>query len=317
MTGTLPPPVTRVGKALALLAVAVVLPAVLVGELLGLDAARGIVLGVLGGLLATSAAGPRAATLVGTVLVIGGVAVSAAAGTWVWVVLLGVLGVAVGVLAVRAAGSPLLEVAVVLCVVPAVNDHTRLAVGLALGDALGILAARTAGGSARGARESGSGVGVTVGLGVLGGVAVGGGAAIGLAAGWEHAGWLPVTVLLVGQARLADDDRGRARIRARLVGTLVGLAVLVPVVLLLPPVWRLAGTVVLLGVALSEIRVRYWLSLAAGTAAVVLVGSGSVEETAGERLGAVLLGALVVGVISAGVGWVAERRPRAVPDGSV
>ncbi|MCB2175201.1 MAG: FUSC family protein [Actinomycetales bacterium] len=303
------PVVRRMAKALAVLAVVVVLPAVVAGAVFGAGAEQGLVLGLLGGLLATTAAGPRAASAVAPVLVLGGVGVSAAAGTWAWVAVLGVLGVVVGALAARAAGSPLLEVGVVLCVVPAAESPVRLAVGLALGYALGVVAGAATGAGAQRLRMRDADARLVVALGALGGLAVGGGAAIGFAAGWDHAGWLPLTVLLIGQARLADLDRGRARIRARLLGTLVGLVVLVPVVVLvLPQAWHVAATIVLLGMALSEVRTHYWLSLAAGTAAVVLVGSGPVEETSGERLAAVVIAALVVGVASALIGWGARLR---------
>lgn len=309
MAGTVPPVVSRIAKALAVLAVVVVLPAVVAGAAFGPGGAQGLVMGVLGGLLATTAAGPRAAVAVAPVLVLGGVVVSAAAGSWAWAAALGALGVAVGALAARAAASPLLEVGVVLCVIPAADSPWRLAVGLSLGYALGVVAGRATGGGVQQLRSRDAAPRVTLALGAIGGLAVGGGAAIGYAAGWVHAGWLPLTVLLIGQARLADLDRGRARIRARLLGTLVGLVVLVPlVVLVLPQAWRTVATIVLLGMALSETRTHYWLSLAAGTAAVVLVGSGPVEDASGERLAAVVIGALVVGAASSVLGWGSRLR---------
>lgn len=309
MAGTVPPVVARIAKALAVLAVVVVLPAVVAGAMFGLGAAQGLVMGLLGGLLATTAAGPRAAAAAAPVLVVGGVGVSAAAGSWTWVAVLGVLGVAVGALAARAAASPLLEVGVVLCVIPAADSPWRLAVGLSLGYALGVVAGKATGGGGQQLRPRDADPRVSLALGAIGGLAVGGGAAIGFAAGWVHAGWLPLTVLMIGQARLADLDRGRARIRARLLGTLVGLVVLVPlVVLVLPQAWRTVATIALLGMALSETRTHYWFSLAAGTAAVVLVGSGPVEEASGERLAAVVIGAVVVGVASSLLGWGARLR---------
>lgn len=145
------------------------------------------------------------------------------------------------------------------------------------------------------------------------GVVVGGAAAIGVALGWTEPYWVPDPILVLVLYILIGK---RDRIRAKAIGTALGVAAAIPVALIDPPAWVLAtlATVAFL-LALTQIQ-TYWLCYGLFTFSIVLAlaAPGQVGFEAEERgvqylvgIGLLVVGLLIVHALAT---WLSKRDPQ-------
>src|SRR5262249_46913808 len=143
-----------------------------------------------------------------------------------------------------------------------------------------------------------------------------GSAAIGVALGWTEPYWVPEPILVLVLYVILGR---RERIRQKAVATAVGGAAAIPVALVRPPQWAIAGipsgAFVL---AVMQYRKSYTASYGLYTFSIVLALSspGNVGTEAAHRGSEILIGIaiLVVGLalIQPLATWLAKRHPEPI-----
>ncbi|MEX1106131.1 MAG: FUSC family protein [Ilumatobacteraceae bacterium] len=295
---------SRAGRLVVVLTMLVVVPAVIGTLVAGPSAGAALPVGVVVSVLCSMTYGRRAALGCVPLLVVAGFLAALTAGTWPWVVVIGVVAGIAGWAVPSGRSGPLAVITLIVITVPGQPDVESAVVFagfLGLGAALGLaLAARMhAPEEVERPRRGGRPLVYMA----VSGVAVAIGGALGVALGWERAYWVPLTIVVLGQVERAEVP-GRAG--ARLLGTMVGVVIVVPLVAAVVPAGALSvlGVVVML-VALSIDPSPYWRFVALLTAGVVLLltpaSGGGIDGIALERFWATVLG---VAIISAAVALV-------------
>jgi fusaric acid resistance family protein len=300
---------------LGALLVAVVLPAVVIGVLVGEFGATAMVTGVLLGGVGAKLGGTRRmgylAPLMGLAAGLG----AFSAYDWWWVAVLATVGVIAGAGIGFGWFAPLLMVPYAATfVVPEASARNATVYGLIVGIATlyGVVLARRFGVPevVDGERLSAP-VAAVVALGF--GAVLAASASLGVALGWTEPYWVPEPVLILVLYILMGK---RDRIRGKAVGTALGVVAVIPVALVSPPAWVLTalGVVVFL-VALTQAK-TYWLMYGLYTFSVVLLLAtpGHVGFEAEERGFQILvgIGLLVIGlaIVHALGAWAAKRDPQ-------
>ena len=274
----------------------------------GAFGAATIVIGTFAGFLGAFSCGwqraRRHVPVVGVAVALGALT----GGTWWWVLLVTVLGAVAGYSS-RWGLMPIYGLALVFAITAPTIEHAtsgtdaltwaRLLTGIALvvvGGMFGTELARRAGLASTLSTEEEKPGSAAI-LGVVTALALAVSAAIAVTSTVDHAYWLPMTVAIV----VMPSSQGRfKRGRDRLVGTLVGLAVTLPLAWVHPP--RAASLVlayVCLLVLLS-ITGPYWLQITFGTAMLLLVvAPDTTVQTAGDRALLTAAGVVVLAISAA------------------
>jgi hypothetical protein len=287
-------------RSLVVLLLVVVAPAVLVGLVAGGVAARAFPVGIVGGLLIITGAGPAAGVRFLVVLPVVLAVSLLTVGSWWWVVLFAVVGAAVGVLAQHGLALAMVQIGLVASTVPQLEGWSEPAVFVAfllLGELFGLLLARRAALTSVGATTTVATVPQAV-AAAVGAVGVGTSAAVAIAVGGDHSYWFVVMFLVVAQLVIVDARGGRRAVGQRLLGTCLGVAGVVPLAMVLPRWSTALAALVLVAFGMSQPSSRYWLASAAISAAVVLVAA---PADASLALGArrVLATVVAVGLLGA------------------
>jgi Fusaric acid resistance protein-like len=296
--------------------VVVVLPAVLVGALVGELGVTALFVGLLLGAVGARINGVRlmsyVAPLVGLTAGLG----AYTAYDWSWVALLACVGVITGAgIGFGALPALLMAAFSATFVVPVttVKDAAIYGVIVALGTGYGIVLARRFGAPAvaDGDRlETRTAVLVAIVFGLV----LGASAAVGVALGWTEPYWVPEPVLILVLYIVTGK---RDRIRGKAIGTSLGVAAAIPIAIISPT----AGVVAAIGavafvLALTQSKGPYWRMYGLYTFSVVMLLSapGQVGFEAEERGFQILvgIGLLVVGlaVVHALGSRLAEHSPQ-------
>jgi hypothetical protein len=300
----------RVGVAAVVVIGVLLLPTLLVGLVAGPVAAAAFPFGAVGGVLVATGEGRAVAAALVPLVVAGGALTAATAGGWAWVVVLGVLGAAVGWMSTAGRAVAITEVAIVIAAASPLTGWRDLLVyaGFSgLGYLFGVLATRLVGAPERVPRARLTHID-PVRAAIVGAAALAGAGAIALNIGWAKPFWLPVSFLILLQFRLTSgDDDGWRMIALRVLGTYLGVVLLVPAVAWLPPAPQSVAVLVLLIGGLAITETAYWLSVALVTAAVVLAADGAgvdLLQIGEQRFGAVAIGVGLLMIVIAGLRWV-------------
>lgn len=305
----------RVMHILGAVLVAVVLPALLIGALVGSLGVWAMFIGLTLGVAGSKIGGTHRMLFVAPMI---GVAAGLGAFTaydWWWAALLASVGVIAGA-GIRFGWLPALLMvpyaATFVTPVSSVKDAVIYGVIVATATGYGIVLARRFGAPevVDGDRLS---LSVAAGVAIVFGVVLGASAAIGVALSWTEPYWVPEPVLILVLYVLTGK---RDRIRGKAIGTALGVAAAIPVAILSPPAGVLAGVgAVAFVIALTQTK-TYWLMYGLITFSLVLLLAtpGHVGFEAEERGFQILvgIGLLVVGlaIIHALAAWVAKRDPQ-------
>ena len=295
--------------------VGVVLPALLMGALVGRLGVSAMFVGLVLGAVGSKLGGTRRMLVVAPVL---GVAAGLGAFTaydWWWAALLAATGVVAGAGIGFGWFAALLigpYAATFVTPVSSATDAVIYGVIVAIATLYSIVIARRFS-----APEVVDGdhlaLLVAAGVAVMFGLVLGGAAAIGVAQGWTEPYWVPEPILVLVLYLITGK---RDRIRGKAIGTALGVAAAIPVALLDPPAGVLAavGTVAFV-VAFTQAK-TYWLMYGLYTFSLVLLlaSPGQVGFEAEERGFQILvgIGLLVVGlfILHALGRWLAKHHPQ-------
>jgi hypothetical protein len=300
---------------LGALLVAVVLPALLMGALVGSLGVFALFIGLILGVVGSKIGGTYRMLFVAPML---GVAAGLGAFTaydWWWAALLASVGVIAGAGIGFGWFAALLMVPYAATFVTPVSsgrDAVIYGVIVAIGTLYGIVIARRFGAPAvvEGYRLSPP---AAASVAIVFGVVLGGGAAIGVALGWTEPYWVPEPILVLVLYILIGK---RDRISGKAIGTALGVAAAIPVAILDPPAGVLAAVGALAFVLAFTLAKKYWLMYGLYTFSLVLflASPGQVGYEAEERGVQILvgIGLLVVGlfIIHALGAWLADRDPQ-------
>ena len=305
----------RLTHILGAVVVVVVLPAVLMGVLVGSFGVSAMFVGLILGITGAKLGGTHHMALVAPLV---GVAAGLGAFTaydWWWAALLACTGVVTGAGIGFGWFAPLLMVPFAATFVTPVTTGTDAVIyGVIVGIAAlyGVVLARRFGALpvVDGDHLDPPVAGVVA---IVFGAVLGGSAAIGVALGWTEPYWVPEPVLILVLYIITGK---RDRIRGKTIGTLLGVAAALPVALLDPSAGVLAavGTVAFVA-ALTQAK-TYWLMYGLYTFSLILLlgAPGQVAYEAEERGFQILvgIGILVVGlfIVHAIAGWLAKRDPQ-------
>jgi MFS family permease len=283
--GVQPPSGTqRLLHILGALLVGAVLPAVLVGAVVGQLGVSALVVGVVWGALGAKLGGTRRmAYLAPGIGVVAGLGAFTAYDWW-WAALLAVVGVVAG------AGfrfgwfaSLLMASYAATFVTPVATGTSAVTFGaiVAIGTGYGIVIARRFGAPPviDGDRYSGP---VTAVIALAFGAVLGAAGSVGVALGWTEPYWVPEPILILVIYVMLGN---RERIKEKAVATALGAGAAVVVAIIAPPPWVLAMLAVVALVLGIMQRATYWRMYALYTVALVvyLAAPGDVAFEAEER----------------------------------
>ena len=224
----------RLMHILGAVVVAVVLPALLIGALVGSLGVAAMFVGLALGVVGSKIGGTHRMLFVAPMI---GVAAGLGAFTaydWWWVALLASVGVIAGA-GIRFGWLPALLMvpfaATFVTPVSSVKDAAIYGVIVATATGYGIVLARRFGAPevVDGDRLS---LSVAAGVAIVFGVVLGASAAVGVALSWTEPYWVPEPVLVLVLYILMGK---RDRIRGKAIGTALGAAAAIPVAILSPP----------------------------------------------------------------------------------
>lgn len=319
MTGASAPSlVRRLTVAAATVIGVIVGPAVLVGTFVGPVAAAAFPLAAIAGFAAANGDSQRGALRLLPLICLGGTAAAATAGSWAWVVVLALVGAAVGWLSSVGRFIAVTEVAIMAVSAGPQSGWSALSVYAAfsaVGYLYGVLAARLGGAAeltrpvpptrVHGGRAA-----------LLGAAALAMAAAIALQVNWVKPFWIPAAFLALLEMWFVAADRQPGRVVVRLASTYLGVLLVVPFLRWVPPTAVGAAAVAVLIVGMALGARTYWLSVALVTVAVVLFASGGASSVVvgQQRLNAFLVGSLLLAVVLAALHWARQPESAAIGD---
>jgi hypothetical protein len=294
--------------------VGVVLPAVVMGALVGEPGVLALFTGVLWGVLGAKLGGTRRMVyltpLVGVVAGLG----AYTAYDWWWAALLATTGVIAGAGYRFGWFAPLLTAPYAATfVTPVSTAASALTFGaiVALGVGYGIVIARRFGAPpvVEGARYS---LPVTVVIALVFGAVLGAAASVGVALSWTEPYWVCEPILILVLYLLMGR---RERIREKALGTAAGAAAAVVVAIIGPPSWVLTALAILALLLAVMQRATYWRMYGLYTFSLVLflAAPGDVAFEAEERGFQILVGIALLIVGLAIFHGIADRLARRYP----
>jgi Fusaric acid resistance protein-like len=300
---------------LGALLVAFVLPALLMGALVGQLGVSAMFIGLLLGVVGSKIGGTQRMLFVAPMI---GLAAGLGASTaydWWWAALLASVGVIAGAGIGFGWFAALLMVPYAATFVTPVSSGTDAVIYgviVAIATLYGVVVARrfSAPAVVDGAHLSPP---AAASVALVFGVVLGAAAAIGVALGWTEPYWVPEPILILVLYILMGK---RDRIRGKAIGTAVGVSAAIPVAIIDPPagVLTVVGTIAFV-LALTQAK-KYWLMYGLYTFSLVLLLSapGEVGFEAEERgiqilvgVGLLVLGLFIVHALGT---WLAKRDPQ-------
>lgn len=291
--------------------VVMVLPVAIAGLVVGVVAATAVGTGLMAGLSGSVRSGWRRMMLVVPGLgVLAGASVTVGYG-WGWVVVLAVVGLCAGAGLPAGYAPALLYAGFVPTVVnhqAGVRDALFAAAFAILGGVIGVAAARRMGAGPvtpapirwKGHESAAAIVGMLL---------LGGGAAIAIGTGMPHGYWIPLTLVVVIPPMLTDDTH---RARKRLLGTVLGVLIVIPLSLIPMPPWAFYVVGFALFVpALATMKRSYtFYAFLESAAVVMLVSAGQdVIGTDEARVAGTAIAIALIAVTAVFVTWLARRLP--------
>src|SRR5262245_45634380 len=317
VVGVKPSRARRMMHILGALLVAVVLPALLLGVLVGSLGVTALFMGLVLGVVGSKIGGTRRMVCVAAVIgVAAGLGAFTAYGWW-WAVGLASAGVVAGAGIGFGWFAALLMVPYAAAFVTPVSSGTDALINgviVTIATLYGIVLARRFGAPSV-VEGDHLAIPVAAVVAIVFGVVLGGGAAIGVALGWTEPYWVAEPILILVLYIIMGK---RDRIRGKAIGTALGAVAAIPVAILDPSAGVLAavGTVAFV-LALTQAK-TYWLMYALYTFSLVLflAAPGQVGFEAEERGVQILagIGLLVIGlfIIHALGTWLAKRDPQPI-----
>jgi len=249
-------------------------------------------------------------------LVVPGLGVLAAASVtvgygWGWVVVLGVVGLCAGTGLPAGYAPALLYAGFVPTMVnqqAGLRDALFAAAFAILGGVIGVAAARRMGAVAvtpaptkwRGHEAAAA---------IIGMLLLAGGAALAIGTGMPHGYWIPLTLVLVIPPMLTDDTH---RGRKRLLGTVLGVLIVIPLSLIPMPPWAfyVVGFALLVPALATMKRSYTFYAFLESAAVVMLVSAGhDVIGTDEARVAGTAIAIALIAVTAVFVTWLAKRLP--------
>ena len=249
--------------------VGVVLPAVLIGALVGELGVSALFTGVLWGVLGAKLGGTRRMVYLAPGLgVVAGLAAYSAY-DWGWAALLAASGLVAGVgFRFGWFGALLMAPYAATFVTPVSTGTAAVTFGaiVAIGTGYGSVIARRFGAPpvVEGDRYS---LPVTALIAVAFGEVLGGAAAVGVALSWTEPYWVPEPILILVMYLLMGR---RERIREKALGTALGAAAAVAVAVIAPPAWVLTALAIIALLLAVMQRAVYWRMYGLYTFSLVL-----------------------------------------------
>ncbi|MFG1627631.1 FUSC family protein [Kribbella sp. NPDC049227] len=279
--------------------VGAVLPAVVVGALVGQLGVSALFTGVLWGALGAKLGGTRR-----LVYLTPGIGLVAGLGAytaydWSWVALLAIAGLVSGVgFRFGWFGALLMAPYAATFVTPVSTGSAAVTFGVivAIGTGYGIVIARRFGAPpvVEGDRYS---LPVTVLIALAFGAVLGAAAALGVALSWTEPYWVPEPILILVMYLLMGR---RERIREKAFGTALGAAAAVLVAIIAPPAWVLTALAIVAFLLAVTQRATYWRMYGLYTFSLVLyfAAPDDVAFEAEERGVQILagIGILIIGL---------------------
>jgi MFS family permease len=295
--------------------VAVVLPMLAIGAIIGEFAAGAMFVGLLFGVVGSKIGGTRRMLYVAPAM---GVAAGLGAFTaydWWWVALLAGVAVIAGAGIGFGCFPTLLMLPYIATFVTPVSsgkDAVVYGVIAAIATGYGVVVARRFGAPkvVEGERLPLPAAAATA---IVFGVVLGASAAIGVALGWTEPYWVPEPVLVLVLYIIVGR---RERIREKAIGTAVGVAAAAIVAILAPSAWVLTALAAAAFVLAITQAKRYWLIYGLYTFSLVLAlaAPGQIGFEAEERGVQILagIGLLVVGlvILESPGRWLTRRYPQ-------
>ena len=293
----MPPRGRRILHILGAVLVGVVLPAVVVGVLVGEIGVSALFTGVLWGALGAKLGGTRRMVYLspGIGLVAGLAAYTAY--DWWWVALLATVGLVSGIgFRFGSFGACLMAPFAATFVTPVSDGTAAIAFGVivAIGTGYGIVIARRFGATRGRGRP----------ILVAGhrrhrdrfGAVLGAAASVGVALSWTEPYWVPEPILILVMYLLMGR---RERIQEKALGTAAGAATAVVVAIIAPPTWVLTALAILAFLLAVMQRATYWLMYGLYTFALViyLAAPDDVGFEAEERGVQILAGIAILVVL--------------------
>jgi hypothetical protein len=297
--------------AVAVLILIVILPAILLSHWVGPAAALAFPFGFLGGILGAHKASQVTAWRALPILVIGGTLACLTSGTWSWAAVLAALGVVIGVASTAGRIATAMLVGIIVVASPSyrdAHDVMMYAGFLTLGYVVGVIASRFTSAPAYTDPQPFTDLS-PVRAGLLCGAVLGLSGALSVVlteqGGWTKSSWLPLMFLILLEFYVSDPQAG-FMIVSRLLGTVAGIAVLVPLLIQLPVPLQLVAFVALIAAGLATSSQHYWLATAFIAAGVVIASSigGDPTSVGSQRILATFIAFLLLGLIAWGMRWV-------------
>lgn len=300
---------------LAAVLVVAVLPALLMGVIVGPLGATATLIGLVLGVAGSKISGTSRILLVAPLIGIAAGLGVLTAYDWWWVVLLSVAALVAGSGIASGWFPPLLMIpfaATFVAPVTSVEDAVIYGVICAVATGYGVVLARHFG-AADVVDGDHLSIPAAAGVAIVFATVLGVSAAFGVALGWTEPYWVPDPVLVLVLYILMGK---RERIQEKAVGTAIGATAAIPVALLSPSAGVLVGTgIVAFLIALTQAK-RYWLMYGLYTFSLVLILAtpGHVEFEAEERglqiligIGLLVVGLTILGALGA---WITKRYPQ-------
>ncbi len=305
-TTTKPPLARRIAKVVLAIVLVLMAPTVIAFVVVGPGAAAATLMSIVAAVSGSMRSGWRRAAWVVPLLGVYAFATSVVGYGWGWVVVMGLVGLTAGIGLAYGFLPALLYAGMVPTLVTTVVS-TREALFTALFAVLGgILGVIT--GQRMGMKPEVPGKQNWTGHEALSGALCAGlfvaGTSIAVATGLPHGYWVALTLIVVIPPIVQGDDTRRGR--ERLIGTVAGLAIVLPISLIPLPQWA----VYLIGFALlvpafAVMKKNYtWYAFFESAAIVMLVSAGSdMVNLDAARIEASVIGVALVAVAVIAVAW--------------
>lgn len=305
-TTTKPPLARRVAKVVVGIVLVLVVPMVIAFVVAGPGAAAATLMSTVAAVSGAMRSGWRRAAWVVPLLGAYALATSTVGYGWGWVVVMGFVGLTAGIGLPYGFLPALIYAGMVPTLVTTVvstGDALLTALFAVLGGALGVVTGRKMGmkptvpGNVRWTGYEAVSGALCAGLFVAG-------TSIAVATGLPHGYWVALTLIVVIPPIVQGDDTKRGR--ERLLGTIAGLAIVLPISLIPLPQWA----VYIIGFALlvpafAVMQKNYtWYAFFESAAIVMLVSAGSdMVDLDAARIEASVIGVALVAVAVIAVAW--------------
>lgn len=305
-TTTKPPLAHRVAKVVVAIVLVLVIPMIIALVVAGPSAAAATLMSIVAAISGAMRSGWRRAAWVVPLLGAYALATSLVGYGWGWVVVMGIVGLTAGIGLPYGFLPALLYAGMVPTLVTTVvstGDALLTALFALIGGTLGVITGRR-----MGMKPAVPGKPNWVGHEALSGALVAGifvaGTSIAVATGLPHGYWVALTLIVVIPPIVQGDDTKRGR--ERLIGTVAGLAIVLPIAFIPLPQW--AVYVIGFGLlvpAFTVMQKNYtWYAFFESAAVVMLVSAGSdMIGLDAARIEASVIGVALVAVAVIAVAW--------------